>query len=413
MNMKRFLFITYAFPPQLSSESILITKLMKHICDSNWQATVICADSKTTLELQDNSLLNLIPKDVNIIKVPSKELKFFIRIPVHFIPFLKKIPDAKLIWYQPACQKVKKTIQNSHFDLIFSWSSYLVSHLVGLYAKKTTNLPWVAHFSDPWVDNSYTGYRKFTKFINLKMERAVMEYADAIVFVSQRTRDLVMRKYPKDFLRKTYVIPHCFDPNLYPELREKEERKFTLIQTGNFYGNRTPLPFFKALEKLVLEKPEISQDFQCYLVGNLSKEYQEMIKNQTFSKIIKVISPVSYSESLKYMKSSDVLLLIDAPSSEPSIFLPAKLIDYLGAKKPILGITSLIGESADLINNLGIGEVVDCQDIEGIKNKILLMYEKFKKNNFDYKTDNFLLEQYEAKNITKKLIDVFNIISKD
>jgi hypothetical protein len=51
------------------------------------------------------------------------------------------------------------------------------------------------------------------------------------------------------------------------------------------------------------------------------------------------------------MKSADGLLVIDAPA-ETSVFLPSKLIDYVGAGRPVLGITPP-GTASTLITSLG------------------------------------------------------------
>jgi hypothetical protein len=60
---------------------------------------------------------------------------------------------------------------------------------------------------------------------------------------------------------------------------------------------------------------------------------------------------LSYQESLSLMISADGLLIVDAPA-EISVFLPSKLIDYIGAGRPILGITPP-GAAARLIRELG------------------------------------------------------------
>lgn len=51
------------------------------------------------------------------------------------------------------------------------------------------------------------------------------------------------------------------------------------------------------------------------------------------------------------MVDSDGLLIMDAPA-DLSVFLPSKLIDYIGAARPILGITPP-GTSSDLIRKIG------------------------------------------------------------
>jgi glycosyltransferase involved in cell wall biosynthesis len=59
---------------------------------------------------------------------------------------------------------------------------------------------------------------------------------------------------------------------------------------------------------------------------------------------------------LQLMASADLLLVIDSPD-ESSVFLPSKLVDYLGAGVPILGIVPP-GASASLIGRLG-GQVAN------------------------------------------------------
>jgi hypothetical protein len=59
------------------------------------------------------------------------------------------------------------------------------------------------------------------------------------------------------------------------------------------------------------------------------------------------------AEAFAAAARADVLLVIDAPSAEPSPFLPSKLVDYLMFRKPILGLTPVRGASADLLRRLG------------------------------------------------------------
>ena len=66
---------------------------------------------------------------------------------------------------------------------------------------------------------------------------------------------------------------------------------------------------------------------------------------------MKFNSPISYIKSLEKMQQADILLIIDA-AFEKSVFLPSKLIDYLGSKTPILGI-SPDGTTKDLLKSIG------------------------------------------------------------
>ncbi len=52
------------------------------------------------------------------------------------------------------------------------------------------------------------------------------------------------------------------------------------------------------------------------------------------------------------MKRSDVLLVIDAPIERDNIFFPSKLADYIGAERPIIGISSP-GPTDRILKSLG------------------------------------------------------------
>ena len=137
-------------------------------------------------------------------------------------------------------------------------------------------------------------------------------------------------------------------------------------------------------------------------------EHKKIIKKLGIENIVKTINIVSYLKSLEYMKKSDYLLIIDAPSKKPSIFQPAKTIDYLGAKKPILAITTKIGQTAERILSLQVGEIADIENIENIKNKIIKMYKNWQNNDNKYIINNSKIEPYNVKNVSKQLIEIFN-----
>ena len=48
--------------------------------------------------------------------------------------------------------------------------------------------------------------------------------------------------------------------------------------------------------------------------------------------LVTVRPRVPYDESLRLTRDADALLVVDAPSAEPSVFLPSKLVEYIGAQ---------------------------------------------------------------------------------
>ena len=84
---------------------------------------------------------------------------------------------------------------------------------------------------------------------------------------------------------------------------------------------------------------------------------------------VSFLPKVTYLESLALMKSADLLLNIDA-SADISVFLPSKLVDYVGAARPIFGITPP-GTSATLVRELG-GWVADPKRPPEIADQLML-----------------------------------------
>jgi hypothetical protein len=101
------------------------------------------------------------------------------------------------------------------------------------------------------------------------------------------------------------------------------------------------------------------------------------------------------------MASADGLLVIDAPAEE-SVFLPSKLIDYIGAGRPILGLTPP-GTSRNLINQLG-GWVARPEDIEGMAAiiKAFLAFLRQKGNQDEAWGSAVIRSQYETRRVARE-----------
>jgi len=410
--MKKVLFVSYNFPPQLSPESIQASRYVKFLLQYGWVPYVVCADEESMWAgAIDKSMLHLLPSNIKILKVRSFEPRIFMLALRKFLPILLKLPDGRIGWYLPAYKKSLTLLERERFDLIHSRAMCFTSNLIGLKLKKETGLPWVAHFSDPWVDNPYIHYGRLDSYINRKLERAVMERADAIVFVSEEMRQLIMGKYPLEVRRKSTVIPHCYDPELvsHPS-SSKKNPKTTFTYTGNFYRIRTPLGLFQAVYSILSKQPEIQDSINIQIVGSMPKNYQDTILKLGIDKVVSVVGTVTYLESLEYIRNADVLLLIDAPSKTPSVFLPLKLVEYAASKKPILGITPLKGASASLVKRLG-GVVVSPENTIDIEEGILTLYQRIKSNKMPecLHYDNEI-KQYNALNTTKTLAGLFDSV---
>jgi hypothetical protein len=85
-------------------------------------------------------------------------------------------------------------------------------------------LPWIAHFSDPWIDSIY--YENKDELITeiwKSLEKLVILTADKIVFTNKQALDTVMSKYPSSWLTRTCFIAHSFDNDLLKKLNQNQK----------------------------------------------------------------------------------------------------------------------------------------------------------------------------------------------
>ncbi len=360
------LFLTYAYPPQKFPRSIQISHLVQHL-QQYFNITVVTSEPD---KQYDRSLLHFTPLDNVRYASKSKLTKFVENMKGHRI---KKalLPDVQYLWHFDLMEKASNIINNSQVDMIVTFGQPMSTHISGLKLKQQyPHLKWIAHFSDPWVDNIFNNYNKWIKEVNRYYQSKVFTHADQLLFTSFETIDLVTKNYPDVIRLKSAYVPHMFNEALYKHPPFCANKKFRIRYLGNFYGNRQPGCLFQALQKLPYKQ---RTQIRLELIGSSTSSLQEMMQDYDLEDIVYIHSSMSYIDSLESMQTADLLLIIDAPT-EISPFLPSKLIDYIGANKPIFGITSP-GPSQKLIEEMGF-LVAHPNDPVDIANKLMLMIQK-------------------------------------
>jgi hypothetical protein len=290
-------------------------------------------------------------------RVPSPQEWFAVRALWRAVPPLRDFPDTARVWVSRAAAAARAAATDECAGLITfgpAWSS----HLVGLRVRRQAGLAWVAHFSDPWADSPYATRRQ--RSIWRPMEEQVVREAAAVVFVTDETRDLVMAKYPDAWRRKAFVVPHGFDGRLAGDRSAKRDRVMRIVHTGRFYdGLRTPLPVLRALAELNAREREAGEReglagiLEVLFVGPHGSQFARDAAALGIAPLVRFQGRVPPVEAARIAAGADLLLVIDAPSDGPSVFLPSKLVDYLPCRKPILGVTPERGASASLLRQLG------------------------------------------------------------
>ena len=373
----QILAVSWAMPPLLAPRAIQVPRTLKALVSLGWAPTVLCAATA----LMDKNLLH----DDQLKELPGGGYKSivvkppFLCRPLHTASgytLLRMAGLADAAWQRWTTRTALGLMKIERFQALITFAQPWSDHLVGLDLRRRTGIPWIAHFSDPWV-TALTSTKTTGDFLCGDRRKRPLPRANAIIFTNEHTADLVTRKYPGEFREKSHVVPHGYDAGLARIVAPaKKGVRLRMVSIGSFYRARTPMPLLQALAELNRAEP-LANSLEVILSGENNLPYMESVTSLGLAESVRCQDSVPFLESQRLAASADVLLVIDAPSDGASVFLPSKLVDYLMFEKPILGITPPEGSSADLLRR-GDCSVVPPGDIQGIAAAVKALLEDWR-----------------------------------
>ena len=328
------------------------------------------------------------------------------------VPLLREWSDSLYQWYW--ARVAEKIIKDEKIDLIFSFANPQESNILGAILHKKLKLPFISHFSDPWYDNHYKDFTPERGALVLKLEKFIMEESDLILFTNQPALEMVMKKYPKEWIARTAVIPHNYEAIDYPERTKPRPTKppYKISYIGAFYQKRTPEPFFKALAALLKKHPELEDAFTIELIGAANpyagysiEQLEQMLSDYGLRERATLTAPITYKESLRAMVESDLLIAIDA-DIPGSPYLPSKVIDYIGSGTPIVSITPTGSPAGKIVTGSGYW-TFSYEETD----KLAAFLERWLKGDEHPKRDQKYIDQFTIASTSAMLIAHFNSVN--
>jgi len=340
--------ICYYAPPQLTPQAIQIGRQLYHL---DAQVSLLHGRDAQFAQGYDQ-YPDFFERVISLpVPNPGTPLKgIFHRAAMRALPLYGACPDLFGPWRRKAYRRALFEIDAARPDAIVSFGMPMTDHLLALDLKRRTGLPWLAHFSDPWADNPFHETSWLEHRVNRAQEKRVIAAADQVLFTSERTRELVMSKFPPAWRAKSAVLPHAWDMgNAGEPVAAADNKRHVVRHIGACYGARSPEPLFLALGRILERQPRALDLVSFEFVGHVSPVFLASPAFRALpAGLVSLRGQVGYRESLQLTQSAAALLVIDAPSEQPSVFLPSKLVEYIGARRPVWGITPA-GTSADLI----------------------------------------------------------------
>ncbi|HTR80314.1 MAG TPA: glycosyltransferase [Bacteroidota bacterium] len=432
--MKKVLIITYYFPPSGGPGVQRVLKFAKYLPQFGWEPVVLTVKDGD-YPARDESLLKEIPSSLKVYRtsilepynfyrkitgkrpgtavdvdnIPKKgEKKKLSELVAEFVRATFFIPDARAGWLLNAAREAKKIIEKEQIEAIYSSSPPYTCAVIARNVHRSSGIPWIAGFRDPWTGFLSTPERwSLPRKLDAYLERSCFEEATRVEVAWRGILFDLKKKYPEIPADKVAHLPNGFDSADFPAVVYKKNEKFTVTYTGSMYGVRNPRTFLQAVSNLLRANRIDPSKIRLKFIGRFGGEIVEMFREPTVAPIIETIPYLPHNESIAHLMTSDALLLIVDEYAGGEEIVPGKVFEYIGAGRPIMAIAHE-GAVAELLRSTRTGLVASNDDVPAIERVFLEYYTDYLYNKSAYSPNPTTIAQFERKEITRKLAQLLN-----
>ncbi|MGK0376420.1 glycosyltransferase family 4 protein [Patiriisocius sp. Uisw_017] len=422
--MKKVLIICYYWPPAGGPGVQRWLKFAAYLREFGVEP-ILFVPENPEYPIIDNDIVNEVPLDLTILKLPIKEPYRFAkllsskktkRISSGIISNKKSsiiekillyirgnffIPDARIGWVKPAIKFLTNYLEHNKIDVIISSGPPHSLHLIGLGVKEKHTIPWIADFRDPWTTIHYHSSLKLSEKSEARhkrLERIVLNEADEIIVTSPSTKI----EFKAITNKPITVITNGFEPK--EGIQRVLDTKFTIVHTGSILSERNPVILWRVLSELVAENAVFKNDLKIIFAGAVSEVVIKNIKEIDLTENLEMKGYVNHQEAIQLQHNAQVLLLLEIDRPETRAIIPGKLFEYLKAKRPILALGPDGSDIEAILTETNTGDYIPIT-LEGkIRDVILQHYKSYKSGTLEVASKG--ISKYSRKSLTKELSEV-------
>ncbi len=376
--MKRALIVSAFFTPSNLAGVMRPRFLATHLAEFGWQPIVVTVAAAQYEEPGDEASLSLLPPALRVERAgawPSRICR-----PLGF-------GDVSLRAQSALRRKVGELVQQGEADLIFCTVLPGYTSLVGAWAKRKFNLPFVLDYQDPWVTDAGARQPRFSKaglahWLATRLEPGAVKCADALTAVSAdtlrtlRERSLLRTDLPVE------TIPIGADAQDHTVAKRtgrswinRGENEFVFAYTGTIIESMIPTvrTFFRAVRTLLDANP--SRRLRVHFIGTSARpDGRDMLGLERLAEEIGVskifrLEPrrIGYLDALRTMQDADALLLF---GSSDAHYTASKIFPCWLTGKPVLALFHAASTINQLARELGGVRVVSYDQENGAEQQL-------------------------------------------
>jgi glycosyltransferase involved in cell wall biosynthesis len=354
--VKRVLMIAYHFPPMAGSSGLQRTLgFVRDLEQFGWEPMVLTAQPRAYEDVSDD-LMKEIPDKVTVCRAfaldTARHLSLFNRYPRSIA-----LPDRWISWLAGAIPAGLRMIRQKKPDILWSTFPIATAHIVGDVLTRLTGIPWVADFRDPMAHQGYPPDPRVWRSY-LKVEQRVFARARRMTFTTRGAARFYGRRYPGAASR-CVVVPNGYDERSFVVAEASAQSQplnpgsVTIVHSGVVYpAHRDPEQLFAALRAALDEGTLSERRVKLRFRAPVHERFvHELAIRYRLDRIVEILPTVAYQDALKEMLRADGLLILQAADCNDQV--PAKLYEYMRARRPVMGLTDDAGDTASALRAAG------------------------------------------------------------
>lgn len=369
--MKCVLMVAFHFPPLAGSSGIQRTlRFVQQLPRFGWQPLVLSAHPRA-YEQTSTDLVSDIPAGTVVERAFALDTARHLAVRGRYIAALAR-PDRWITWKFDAVRAGLRMIERYRPAAIWSTYPIATAHVIGAELQRRSGLPWLADFRDPMAQDGYPADPKTWQSFKAIEQRAI-EAARWSLFTTPSAVRAYRARYPAAAAR-IVQLENGFDEDSFVAAEASlgapqplNPGAVTLLHSGIVYpSERDPTQLIAALGRMRQQGHIAPQSLRLRFRAAVHDDLLRRLAAQHgVADLVQTLPPLPYREALAEMLRADALLVMQGDNCNEQV--PAKVYEYLRAKRPILCLADPAGDTAAVMREAGVDAIARLESGEAIE----------------------------------------------
>ncbi len=352
--------------------------LVRHLPDAGWTPILLCVDPAYHEEPLDPTLADLVPKDIELIRVRALPSRLTRTV---------GIGDISLRAWTFLRKSLMHALSTRFISVVLITGSPYYPMMLASEIKRRFRIPVVLDFQDPWISSWAAAQPMMTKgaiayHIAAALEPRALRLADFVTSVSEMQNTELAQRYPWLDTDRMAAIPIGGDPEDFDHLRAHQssldnhfgqDGVVEVSYVGSYWpAAKEPIrTLLRGLARMRAANPQLTKKLRLNFIGTFPgfgvEQYQIMpiAEAEGVSDCVRELpARLPYLDALWVMSRSDGLVLIG--STEPH-YTASKIYPALMSGRPFVSLFHRASSSHDILSTAGGGRAFAFSSMQELK----------------------------------------------